>query len=64
MWTDEGSGIGVEDREYRPAATATAPVVATKEIDRNRAIGGPLAPFGRLKSAPQVVPNVSGNQAA
>ena len=31
--------------------------VATAEIDGNLIIGGPLAPFGRFQSAPQVVPN-------
>jgi len=53
----EGSRIGSGGREYRLAATATAAVAATEEIDGNRATGGPLAPSGRLKSAPQVVLN-------
>jgi hypothetical protein len=32
-------------------------VLATVEIDGKLIIGGPLAPFGRFQSAPQVVPN-------
>jgi hypothetical protein len=57
VWTHEGSRIGSDDRQYRRLAAQTAPVAALEEINGKLIIGGPLAPFGRLKSAPQVVPN-------
>jgi len=57
VWTDEGSRIGAGGREYRWTAAATMAPVAAGEINGNLIIGGPLAPFGRFQSAPQVVPN-------
>jgi hypothetical protein len=57
VWTDEGSRIDLGGREYRFVAAVTMPPAAGEEINENLIIGGPLAPRGRFKSAPQVVPN-------
>src|SRR5258706_243386 len=57
VWTHEGSRMGSRGRGYRRTTAATLPAAAAKEINENLIIGGPLAPPGASKSAPQVVPN-------
>ena len=57
VWTHEGSRSGSHGRGYRWTAADAMPAATAEEINENLIIGGPLAPFGRFQSAPQVVPN-------